>query len=84
MKYGMDEEFMNISLFAVCDDQNKLILTESDKQKIMSIAKRKVDEIYKKTEKLLLENKDIIELVAGVLLKEGVVTASQIKEKLKK
>lgn len=84
MKYGMDEEFMNISLFAVCDDQNKLILTESDKQKIMSIAKRKVDEIYKKTEKLLLENKDIIELVAGELLKEGVVTASQIKEKLKK
>lgn len=50
----------------------------------MSIAKRKVDEIYKKTEKLLLENKDIIELVAGELLKEGVVTASQIKEKLKK
>ena len=84
MKYGMDEEFMNISLFAVCDDQNKLILTESDKQKILSIAKRKVDEIYKKTEKLLFENKDIIELVAGELLKEGVVTASQIKEKLKK
>ncbi len=81
-EYGMDEDFSNIVLNAFNENSGNSLLTDKNKEKIVENAKKKVNEIYNTTEKFLKSKMEILKLVADMLIKKGIVTYDEVKEKM--
>ena len=75
MEYGIFDEYKNYTY----SSNTNLNISDKNTDKIREMTIKLVNEVYERTEKILIKNIDGIKRVAELLEKEGIITGKQAK-----